>query len=64
MGVSIPRHLERFGITSIGILFAGYAGSTKGLSDIRDGRGDTSLAMRGLIRICSYTGDLEYFHGV
>jgi len=62
MGVSTPQHLVVFGITSIGILSAGYVGSSKDSSDTRDGRKDFSTVMRMPIRTCSSIGTLEYFH--
>ena len=64
MGVSTHRHLVKFGITSISILSAGYAGSSDDFTVTRDERGDSSPVLRMLIRICSSTGVLEYFRSV
>jgi len=62
MGVSTPQHLVVFGITSIGILSAGYVGSSNDSSDTRDGREDFSTVLRMPIGTCSFIGALEHFH--
>ncbi len=64
MGVSTPQHLVKFGITSMGILSAGYAGSLNDSSNTKDGRVDSSPVLRVLIRICSSTGVSESFREV
>jgi len=64
MGVSTLQHLGKFGITSIGILSAGYAGNSGIFTVTRDGREDSSNVMRIPIGTCSSTRVLEYFHAV
>ena len=64
LGVSILRHLVRFGITSIGILFAGHVGNSNDSVVTRDGHADISPVLHVLIAIGSSIGVLEYFRKV
>ena len=64
LDVSTLRHSGRFGITSIGFLYVGYAGSSNASSDTRDERDDTLPALGVHIGTCSFTGVLECFRVV